>query len=124
MDGGGRHFGRLHTVPSLIADTGNEPGENTSFFLSVNMISYLLYQIALRIRDSPASLPSSGKKQERNRYKRKSMEYTFTELFWLLLVYSFIGWVIEAMVGSIKNKRFTNRGFSTAPSVSSTELQL
>ena len=43
------------------------------------------------------------------------MEYTFTELFWLLLVYSFIGWVIEAMVGSIKNKRFTNRGFSTGP---------
>src|SRR5699024_8816042 len=91
----------------------SDPRENTSFFLSVNMISYLLYQIALRIRDSPASLPSSGKKQERNRYKRKSMEYTFTELFWLLLVYSFIGWVIEAMVGSIKNKRFTNRGFST-----------
>ena len=43
------------------------------------------------------------------------MEYTFTELFWLLLVYSFIGWVIEAMVGTIKNKRFTNRGFSTGP---------
>ena len=43
------------------------------------------------------------------------MEYTFTELSWLLLVYSFLGWIIEAMVGTIKNKRFTNRGFSTGP---------
>ena len=43
------------------------------------------------------------------------MEFTFTELFWLLLIYSFIGWVIEAVVGTIKNRRFTNRGFSTGP---------
>lgn len=43
------------------------------------------------------------------------MDYTLTELLWLLLIYSFIGWFIEAMVGTIKNKRFTNRGFSTGP---------
>lgn len=43
------------------------------------------------------------------------MNYTLTELLWLLLIYSFIGWFIEAMVGTIKNKRFTNRGFSTGP---------
>ena len=43
------------------------------------------------------------------------MEFTFTELFWLLLIYSFIGWIIEAAVGTIKNRRFTNRGFSTGP---------
>ena len=43
------------------------------------------------------------------------MEYTFTELCWLFLIYSFIGWVIEASVGTIKNRRFTNRGFSTGP---------
>ena len=43
------------------------------------------------------------------------MEYTFTELCWLFLIYSFIGWVIEAAVGTIKNRRFTNRGFSTGP---------
>ena len=43
------------------------------------------------------------------------MEYTFTELCWLFLIYSFIGWVIEAAVGTIKNRRFTNRGCSTGP---------
>ena len=43
------------------------------------------------------------------------MEYTITELCWLFLIYSFIGWVIEAAVGTIKNRRFTNRGFSTGP---------
>ena len=43
------------------------------------------------------------------------MEHTFTELLWLLLIYSFIGWIIEAAVGTIKNKKFTNRGFSTGP---------
>ena len=43
------------------------------------------------------------------------MEHTFTELLWLLLIYSFIGWIIEAAVGTIKNRKFTNRGFSTGP---------
>ncbi|HJB29562.1 MAG TPA: putative ABC transporter permease [Candidatus Blautia faecavium] len=43
------------------------------------------------------------------------MNYTFTELLWLLLVYSFLGWTIETVIGTIKNKKFINRGFSTGP---------
>ncbi|MBE5063164.1 putative ABC transporter permease [Lachnospiraceae bacterium DSM 108991] len=43
------------------------------------------------------------------------MEYTFTQLFWLFLIYSFIGWIIEAAVGTIKKRSFINRGFSTGP---------
>lgn len=43
------------------------------------------------------------------------MEYTFTQLFWLFLIYSFIGWIIEAAVGTIKKRSFINRGFSTSP---------
>ena len=43
------------------------------------------------------------------------MDFTFTELLWLFLIYSFLGWIFEAVVGTIKNKRFTNRGFSTGP---------
>lgn len=43
------------------------------------------------------------------------MNHTFTELLWLLLIYAFAGWIIEAVVGSIKNRRFVNRGFSTGP---------
>lgn len=48
-------------------------------------------------------------------YKRYTMKYTFTELIWLFLIYSFLGWVFEAVVGTIKNRKFTNRGFSTGP---------
>lgn len=43
------------------------------------------------------------------------MHYTVTELFWLFLMYSFIGWVFEAAAGTLKNRHFTNRGFSTGP---------
>ena len=37
------------------------------------------------------------------------------ELVWLVLIYSFLGWVIETIVGTIKKKKFVNRGFSTGP---------
>ncbi|EFE12365.1 putative ABC transporter permease [Clostridium sp. M62/1] len=37
------------------------------------------------------------------------------EFLWLFLVYSFLGWVLETAVGTIKRKRFTNRGFTTGP---------
>ncbi|MCC2256212.1 putative ABC transporter permease [Ruminococcus sp. CLA-AA-H200] len=43
------------------------------------------------------------------------MNYTGTELLWLFLIYSFLGWAIEAAVGSAKNRKFVNRGFSTGP---------
>lgn len=43
------------------------------------------------------------------------MDYTLTELLWLFLIYSFFGWIFEAVVGTVKNRRFTNRGFSTGP---------
>ena len=43
------------------------------------------------------------------------MNYTMMELIWLLLIYSFLGWVIETIVGTVKKKKFVNRGFSTGP---------
>ena len=43
------------------------------------------------------------------------MTFTFAELLWLFFIYSFIGWFFEAMVGTIHNRKFTNRGFSTGP---------
>lgn len=43
------------------------------------------------------------------------MKYTGMEVLWLFLVYSFLGWVLETAVGTIKRKRFTNRGFTTGP---------
>lgn len=43
------------------------------------------------------------------------MQYSIPELLWLLLIYSFWGWVLETAAGSIKRKKFVNRGFSTGP---------
>lgn len=43
------------------------------------------------------------------------MQYTGMELLWLLIIYSFLGWVIETAAGTVKKKRFVNRGFSTGP---------
>ena len=43
------------------------------------------------------------------------MMYSFYELFWLFFVYSFLGWIIETVYGSIKKKKFVNRGFFTGP---------
>lgn len=43
------------------------------------------------------------------------MKYAGMELLWLFLVYSFLGWVIETAAGTVKKKKFVNRGFSTGP---------
>lgn len=43
------------------------------------------------------------------------MQYTFSELIWLILIYSFLGWFVETIVGTIRKKKFVNRGFSSGP---------
>lgn len=43
------------------------------------------------------------------------MQYTLQELLWFMLIYSFAGWVLETAAGSIKSKKFVNRGFSAGP---------
>lgn len=43
------------------------------------------------------------------------MKYTGMELMWLFVVYSFFGWVLETAAGTIRRKRFVNRGFTTGP---------
>ena len=43
------------------------------------------------------------------------MKYAGMDLVWLLLAYSFFGWVIETIAGTIKKKKFVNRGFSSGP---------
>lgn len=43
------------------------------------------------------------------------MKYTGIELLWLFLLYSFSGWALETAAGTIRQKRFVNRGFTTGP---------
>ena len=43
------------------------------------------------------------------------MHYTVTELIWLFMTYAFLGWVIETIVGTLKKKKFVNRGFFSGP---------
>ena len=41
--------------------------------------------------------------------------YSGYELLWLFYVCSFFGWIIETVAGSLKKKRFVNRGFLSGP---------
>lgn len=43
------------------------------------------------------------------------MNITWSELFWLLMAYSFLGWVIETAFGAAKQRRFVNRGLLNGP---------
>lgn len=43
------------------------------------------------------------------------MQYTYTELVSYLFLYGFIGWGLEAAYVSVKERRFSNRGFFNLP---------
>lgn len=43
------------------------------------------------------------------------MNYSFTEITWMFLIYSVIGWMWETPFVSIKEKKFINRGFLRGP---------
>ena len=63
---------------------------------------------ALREVWLPLKIGEKGKEEQ-------NMNRMIMELLWLLQVYSFLGWVLETVVGSIKRRRFVNPGFSTGP---------
>lgn len=43
------------------------------------------------------------------------MDYTYTELVTFLLLYGFLGWLIEVIVIVVKDRTFSNRGFFDLP---------
>ena len=43
------------------------------------------------------------------------MIYHFSELLWLFLLYSFLGWILETVFAAIRQKRFVNRGLVNLP---------
>lgn len=43
------------------------------------------------------------------------MNYTFSELLWLFLIYSILGWVMETVTAAIKQKQFVNKGLIDGP---------
>ena len=43
------------------------------------------------------------------------MVYSFYQLFWLYMIYSFIGWCGEVAVAAVKRHRFVNRGAVSGP---------
>lgn len=43
------------------------------------------------------------------------MIYSLTNLAWLFLLYSFVGWVIEVCYAAVRRRQFVNRGFVSAP---------
>lgn len=43
------------------------------------------------------------------------MNYLWSELLWLFLVYSFLGWIMETVTAAIKHKHFANKGLINSP---------
>ena len=43
------------------------------------------------------------------------MVYSFYQLLWLYMIYSFIGWCAEVVVAAVKRHRFVNRGAVSGP---------
>ena len=43
------------------------------------------------------------------------MEYTGYELLWLFFLYSFVGWVLETVFATIRQRNFANRGLINGP---------
>ena len=43
------------------------------------------------------------------------MTYSGTQLLWLFLCYSFLGWVLETATAAVRKKRFVNRGMVNGP---------
>ena len=43
------------------------------------------------------------------------MDYTWYQLGWFFLVYSFLGWLLETSLAAAKKRRLLNRGFLSAP---------
>lgn len=43
------------------------------------------------------------------------MDYTFYQLGWFFLVYSFLGWLLETSLAAAKKRHLLNRGFLNAP---------
>ncbi|MDY3919061.1 MAG: putative ABC transporter permease [Candidatus Limivivens sp.] len=43
------------------------------------------------------------------------MDYTFYELVWFFLIYSFAGWCAEVCAAAVQKRKFVNRGFVAAP---------
>ena len=43
------------------------------------------------------------------------MEYTYWELAMYLIIYSFIGWVMEVAAVAIRERKFCNRGLLNMP---------
>lgn len=43
------------------------------------------------------------------------MYYSYLQLCFIFLIYSFLGWVLGVVIGAFKNKRFANTGFMTLP---------
>jgi len=43
------------------------------------------------------------------------MNYTILELIAYLIIYSFLGWLLEVCIVAIKDRRFRNRGLTNLP---------
>ena len=43
------------------------------------------------------------------------MKYSVSELVWIFLTVSFLGWILETVYAAVKQKQFVNRGLVNGP---------
>ena len=44
-----------------------------------------------------------------------NLHFSWSELIWYLMIYSFLGWTIEVCIYAVTNHRFVNRGLLNLP---------
>ena len=42
-------------------------------------------------------------------------QFTGYELLWLFLIYSFLGWVLETVIATVRQRKVVNRGLINGP---------
>ena len=60
-----------------------------------------------------ASLYSNTHKKKRK--GENKLVYTFYELCWFFLIYSFAGWCAGVVANAVRNRKFVNTGFMNMP---------
>ena len=60
-----------------------------------------------------ASLYSNTNKKKRK--GENKLVYTFYELCWFFLIYSFAGWCAGVVANAVRNRKFVNTGFMNMP---------
>ncbi|MGN0277297.1 MAG: hypothetical protein ACI4CZ_08890 [Hominisplanchenecus sp.] len=73
--------------------------------------TYFLFEAILKVTGNILDDTNDEKRE----YEGKIMVYTFYQLCWFFLIYSFAGWCAGVIANAIRKRRFVNTGFMNMP---------